>query len=65
MSELDLFKRGGWLPDELHFFEEAGGDAAEELDPDEYLYEHGLLRLKLWQTLRWDSESDSPDSDSE
>ena len=66
MSELHRFKRWNWFPDEFHFFEEGGDqDAAEELDPDEYIYEYGLLRLRLWQTLRWDSESSSHDSDSD
>ncbi len=51
MSELHRFKRWNWFPDEFHFFEEGGDqDAAEELDPDEYIYEYGLLRLRLWQT---------------
>ncbi len=64
MSELRQFKRWSWFPEEFRFFEEGGGkDEAEELDPDEYIYEYGLLRLRLWQTLRWDSKSSSPDSD--
>ena len=61
MSELHQFK----FPDEFHFFEEGGDeDEGEELDPDEYIYEHGLLRLRLWQTLRWENDPDS-DSDSD
>ncbi len=66
MSELHQFKRWSWFPEDFHFFEEGGNeDEAEELDPDEYIYEYGLLRLRLWQTLRWDSESSSHDSDSD
>ncbi len=63
MSELHQFKRWNWFPDELHFLEE--GDSEEELDPDDYVYKYGLLRLRLWQTLRWESSSSSHNSDSE
>ena len=63
MSELQRFKRWNWFPEEFHFLEE--GDSEEELDPDDYVYKYGLLRLRLWQTLRWDSESSSRNSDSD
>ena len=62
MSELRRFKRWNWFPDEFHFFEEGDSDE-EELDPDEHIYKYGLLRLKLWQTLRWESSSHNSDSD--
>ncbi len=66
VSELRQFKRWSWFLEELRFFEEGGTeDEAAELDPDEYIYEYGVLRLRLCQTLRWDSESSSPDSDSD
>ncbi len=38
VSELRQFKRSNWLPEEFHFFEE-GDNEAEELDPDDYIYE--------------------------